>query len=267
MNTLHPFLQPVFQRVEALNPGEPEFLQATTEVLQTLSPIIEAEGKYRNTGLFERLLEPERQIIFRVPWVDDRGQTRVNRGYRIQFNSAIGPYKGGLRFHPSANLSIFKFLGFEQVFKNALTSLPLGGAKGGSNFDPKGKSESEIMKFCQSFMTELYRHIGPQTDIPAGDIGVGAQEIGFLFGQYRRIQNQFNGTITGKGISWGGSLIRPEATGYGLVYFISEMLATQGKDLAQQRCLISGAGNVACHERIQFRKTPIPQAPQTRAAA
>lgn len=231
--------------VEKLNPNEPEFLQAVTEVAETVIPFIEKNEKYANKMLLERMVEPERTILFRVPWTDDNGEIHVNKGYRIQFNSAIGPYKGGLRFHPSVNLSILKFLGFEQTFKNSLTTLPMGGGKGGSNFDPKGKSDHEVMLFCQSFMTELSRHIGPDTDVPAGDIGVGGREIGFMFGQYKRIRNEFTGVLTGKGRSYGGSLIRPEATGYGNVYFVKNMLATKGESFKGKTVVISGSGNVA----------------------
>ena len=227
------------------NPIEIEFLQAVEEVADAVIPFMEGNPKYNNKMLLERMVEPERVLMFRVPWLDDSGKTQVNRGYRVGFNSAIGPYKGGLRFHPSVNLSILKFLGFEQVFKNSLTTLPLGGGKGGSDFDPKGKSDNEVMKFCQSFMTELYRHIGPNTDIPAGDIGVGAREIGFMFGQYKRIKNEFTGVLTGKGISWGGSLIRKEATGYGNVYFAQNMLAVSGDSFLGKTVVISGSGNVA----------------------
>jgi len=224
---------------------ESEFLQAAEEVLESLSPVIEKEPKYRNAKILERIVEPERTIIFRVPWQDDKGNYQVNTGYRVEFNSALGPYKGGLRFHPSVNLGILKFLGFEQIFKNSLTGLPMGGGKGGSDFDPKGKSDNEVMKFCQSFMTELCRHIGANTDVPAGDIGVGGREIGYMFGQYKRIKNLFEGVLTGKGINWGGSLIRPEATGYGATYFTEEMLKTKGDSLKGKKVLISGAGNVA----------------------
>ncbi|MEH6764372.1 NADP-specific glutamate dehydrogenase [Aequorivita antarctica] len=231
--------------VEKLNPNEPEFLQAVTEVAETVIPFIEKNEKYANKKLLERMVEPERTILFRVPWTDDKGEIHVNKGYRIQFNSAIGPYKGGLRFHPSVNLSILKFLGFEQTFKNSLTTLPMGGGKGGSNFDPKGKSDNEVMRFCQSFMTELSRYIGPDTDVPAGDIGVGGREIGFMFGQYKRIRNEFTGVLTGKGRSYGGSLIRPEATGYGNVYFAKNMLATKGESFKGKTVVISGSGNVA----------------------
>ena len=232
-------------RVEKMNPNEPEFLQAVTEVAETVIPFIEENEKYQNKKLLARMVEPERTIMFRVPWTDDNGEIEVNRGYRVEFNSAIGPYKGGLRFHPSVNLSILKFLGFEQVFKNSLTTLPMGGGKGGSDFDPKGKSDAEVMRFCQSFMTELSRHIGPNTDVPAGDIGVGGREIGFLFGQYKRLRNEFTGVLTGKGISFGGSLIRPEATGYGNVYFAKNMLATKGDSFKGKIVTVSGSGNVA----------------------
>lgn len=238
-------IQDVLNKVAQRNVGEPEFLQAVYEVLQSLAPVLERRPDIALAGVLERMVEPERQIMFRVPWVDDQGKVQVNRGYRIQFNSAIGPYKGGLRFHPSVNGSILKFLGFEQVFKNALTTLPMGGGKGGADFDPKGKSDAEVMRFCQSFMTELQRHIGADTDVPAGDIGVGAREIGYLFGQYRRIRNEFTGVLTGKGLTWGGSLIRPEATGYGAVYFAEEMLKTRGQSLEGKICTVSGSGNVA----------------------
>ncbi|QJD59043.1 NADP-specific glutamate dehydrogenase [Pseudomonas sp. gcc21] len=227
------------------DPGQPEFHQAAEEVLSTLWPFLEANPKYLNSGIIERLIEPERVIIFRVPWVDDRGQVHVNRGYRVQMSSAIGPYKGGLRFHPSVNLGVLKFLAFEQVFKNALTTLPMGGGKGGSDFDPKGKTDGEVMRFCQSFMTELARHVGENLDIPAGDIGVGAREIGYLYGQYKRIRNEFTSVLTGKGMSYGGSLIRPEATGYGCVYFADEMLKRKGDSFEGKRVAISGSGNVA----------------------
>ena len=227
------------------NPNEPEFLQAVTEVAETVIPFIEANPKYQGKNLLERMLEPERTIIFRVPWADDSGAIQVNRGYRVEFNSAIGPYKGGLRFHPSVNLSILKFLGFEQMFKNSLTTLPLGGGKGGSDFNPKGKSDAEVMRFCQSFMTELARHIGPNTDVPAGDIGVGSREIGYMYGQYKRLRNEFTGVLTGKGLSYGGSLMRPEATGYGNVYFVKNMLATIGEEISGKKVVISGSGNVA----------------------
>lgn len=229
------------------NQSEPEFIQAVTEVLTSLEPVIEQNKKYENASIIERITEPERQIKFRVPWVDDSGKIQVNRGYRVQFNSAIGPYKGGLRFHPSVNIGIIKFLGFEQIFKNALTGLPIGGGKGGSDFDPKGKSDREIMSFCQSFMTELCRHIGPDTDVPAGDIGVGGREIGYLFGQYKRIRNAYKGVLTGKGLNFGGSLARTEATGYGLLYLTEEMLKQNGKDIKGMTISISGSGNVAIY--------------------
>ena len=241
--------------VESRNSGEKEFLQAVLEVSEVIIPFIQENKKYQTHNILERLVEPERTIIFRVPWQDDSGNIQVNRGYRVEFNSAIGPYKGGLRFHPSVNLSILKFLGFEQVFKNSLTSLPLGGGKGGSDFDPKGKSESEVMRFCQSFITELYRHIGANTDVPAGDIGVGAREIGFMFGQYKRITNEFSGVLTGKGINWGGSLIRPEATGYGNIYFAQSMLNLGGETFDGKTVVISGSGNVAqysCEKAIEL---------------
>ncbi|MAY84115.1 MAG: NADP-specific glutamate dehydrogenase [Flavobacteriales bacterium] len=231
--------------VESKNPNEPEFLQAVHEVAETVIPFIESNKKYAGHNLLERMVEAERVIMFRVPWMDDKGNAQVNRGYRIEMNSAIGPYKGGLRFHPSVNLSVLKFLAFEQVFKNSLTTLPMGGGKGGSDFDPKGKSDNEIMRFCQSFMTELSRHIGPDTDVPAGDIGVGGREIGYMFGQYKRLRNEFTGVLTGKGLSFGGSLIRPEATGYGCVYFVREMLDSRGDDLNGKTVVVSGSGNVA----------------------
>jgi hypothetical protein len=226
-------------------PGQREFHQAVMEVMASIKPVMDRNPEYRAAKILERLVEPERVILFRVPWVDDQGQVQVNRGFRIEMNSAIGPYKGGLRFHPSVNLGILKFLAFEQVFKNALTTLPMGGGKGGSDFDPKGKSDLEVMRFCQSFMAELFRHIGPNTDVPAGDIGVGAREIGYLFGMYKKLRNEFTGVLTGKSLNWGGSLIRPEATGYGSVYFAAEMLATRGETLAGKTCLVSGSGNVA----------------------
>lgn len=232
-------------RLKQRDPDQPEFHQAVEEVVRSLWPFLEANPRYREAGILERMVEPERAILFRVPWVDDRGQVQVNRGYRIQMSSAIGPYKGGLRFHPSVNLGVLKFLAFEQVFKNSLTSLPMGGGKGGSDFDPKGKSEGEVMRFCQSFMTELYRHIGADLDVPAGDIGVGGREIGYLFGQYKRLSNQFTSVLTGKGLSYGGSLIRPEATGYGCVYFAQEMLKRIGRGFEGQRVAVSGSGNVA----------------------
>jgi glutamate dehydrogenase (NADP+) len=227
------------------NPGEKEFHQAVKEVAETLMPFIQKNPKYKKAKILERIVEPERVIMFRVAWLDDRGEIQINRGYRIQMNSAIGPYKGGIRFHPSVTLSILKFLAFEQVFKNSLTTLPIGGGKGGSDFDPKGKTDNEVMKFCQSFMTELFRHIGPDTDVPAGDIGVGGREIGFMFGQYKKLRNEFTGILTGKGLNWGGSLIRPEATGYGCVYFAQEMLKTKGESIKDKLCAVSGSGNVA----------------------
>ena len=232
-------------RLKQRDPDQPEFHQAVEEVVRSLWPFLEANPRYRDAGILERMVEPERAILFRVPWVDDRGQVQVNRGFRIQMSSAIGPYKGGLRFHPSVNLGVLKFLAFEQVFKNSLTSLPMGGGKGGADFDPKGRSEGEVMRFCQSFMSELYRHIGADLDVPAGDIGVGAREIGYLFGQYKRLSNQFSSVLTGKGLSYGGSLIRPEATGYGCVYFAQEMLKRVGQGFADKRVAISGSGNVA----------------------
>ncbi|RMF58758.1 MAG: NADP-specific glutamate dehydrogenase [Calditrichaeota bacterium] len=238
-------MEELMAQVKAKNPAEPEFHQAVQEVVESLVLVLEKHPEYRHAKILERMIEPERVIMFRVPWLDDNGNVQINRGFRIEMNSAIGPYKGGLRFHPSVNLGILKFLAFEQVFKNSLTTLPMGGGKGGSDFDPKGKSDNEVMRFCQSFMTELYRHIGPNTDVPAGDIGVGAREIGYLFGQYKRLKNEFTGVLTGKGLNWGGSLIRPEATGYGSVYFAAEMLATRGETLEGKVCLVSGSGNVA----------------------
>jgi len=243
--TASTIIQAVYEQVMKRNPGEVEFHQAVKEVLETLAPVLEKHPEYVEAKILERLVEPERQIIFRVPWQDDRGNLQVNRGFRVQFNSALGPYKGGLRFHPSVYLGIIKFLGFEQIFKNSLTGLMMGGAKGGSDFNPKGKSNAEVMRFCQSFMNELYRHIGPDTDVPAGDIGVGAREIGYLFGQYKRLVNRFEGVLTGKGIEWGGSLVRPEATGYGAVYFVEEMLNISNDVLAGKVVVISGFGNVA----------------------
>ena len=239
------YVKHVLEGVRKRNPNEPEFFQAVQEVLESLEPVIGARPVYEKACILDRLVEPERAILFRVPWQDDKGAFHVNRGFRFEFNSAIGPYKGGLRFHPSVNQSILKFLGFEQVFKNALTTLPMGGGKGGSDFDPKGKSDGEVMRFCQSFMTELFRHIGPDTDVPAGDIGVGGREIGFMFGQYKRLRNEFTGVLTGKGLGWGGSLIRPEATGYGCVYFAQEMLKQRGQSFAGKVCTVSGSGNVA----------------------
>lgn len=235
----------LMSQVKKKNPSEPEFHQAVQEVVESLVHVLDKHPEYRSSRIIERMVEPERVIIFRVPWVDDQGEVQVNRGFRIEMNSAIGPYKGGLRFHPSVNLGILKFLAFEQVFKNSLTTLPMGGGKGGSDFDPKAKSDNEVMRFCQSFMNELYRHIGPDTDVPAGDIGVGGREIGFLFGQYKKLRNEFTGVFTGKGLNWGGSLIRPEATGYGAVYFAAEMLATRNETLEDKICLVSGSGNVA----------------------
>ena len=242
---MNSFVENLMAEVKAKNPNEPEFHQAVFEVAESLALVYERHPEYRSAKILERIIEPERVIMFRVPWLDDQGEVQINRGFRIEMNSAIGPYKGGLRFHPSVNLGILKFLAFEQVFKNSLTTLPMGGGKGGSDFDPKGKSDNEVMRFCQSFMTELYRHIGPNTDVPAGDIGVGAREIGYLFGQYKRLRNEFTGVLTGKGINWGGSLIRPEATGYGSVYFAAEMAATRGETLEGKICLVSGSGNVA----------------------
>ena len=241
------YVSEVLENLKKKNANEPEFIQAATEVLESLEAVIEQNPQYQKAGILERITEPERQVMFRVPWVDDKGNVQVNRGYRIEFNSAIGPYKGGLRFHPSVNLGIIKFLGFEQIFKNSLTGLPIGGGKGGSDFDPKGKSDREIMAFCQSFMTELYRHIGADTDVPAGDIGVGGREIGYMFGQYKRITNKYEGVITGKGLTYGGSLVRTEATGYGLLYLTNEMLHQNGHNLAGKTVVISGAGNVAIY--------------------
>jgi len=239
------YVSSLLAQVKAKNPNEPEFHQAVQEVVESLALVLERYPEYRSARILERIVEPERVIMFRVPWMDDQGETHVNRGFRIEMSSAIGPYKGGLRFHPSVTLGILKFLAFEQVFKNSLTTLPMGGGKGGSDFDPKGKSDNEVMRFCQSFMTELFRHIGPDTDVPAGDIGVGGREIGYLFGQYKRLRNEFTGVLTGKGLNWGGSLIRPEATGYGAVYFAAEMLATRAQTLQGKTCLVSGSGNVA----------------------
>jgi len=247
-------------QVEAKNPAQPEFIQAVKEVIDSLAPVMERHPEYRTANILERVVEPERVLMFRVPWMDDNNEYQVQRGFRIEFNSAIGPYKGGLRFHPSVNLGILKFLAFEQVFKNSLTTLPMGGGKGGCDFDPKGKSDNEVMRFCQSFMTELSRHIGPNTDVPAGDIGVGGREIGFLFGQYKRIRNEFTGILTGKGLDWGGSLIRPEATGYGAVYFAVEMLSANNKTIDGKTCLVSGSGNVAqytCEKLIELGARPI----------
>ncbi|MDP7535453.1 MAG: NADP-specific glutamate dehydrogenase [Candidatus Poseidoniia archaeon] len=246
------YVDEVFERVKRRDPDQPEFHQAVWEVLESLAPVLELHTEYREYRVLERLVEPERMITFRVPWTDDRGRVQVNRGMRVEFNSAIGPYKGGLRFHPSVNLGIIKFLGFEQTFKNALTTRPIGGGKGGSDFDPKGKSDNEVMRFCQSFMSELFRHIGANIDVPAGDIGVGGREIGYLFGQYKRLTRRWEGVLTGKGHGWGGSLIRPEATGYGQVYFLREMLKARGEDIDGKTCTISGSGNVAqfCAEKV-----------------
>ena len=247
MKLTNEYLLNVLKEVEKRNPNEPEFIQAVTEVFVTLQPVIEKRPDLVSAGVIERLVEPERQIIFRVPWVDDNGVVRVNRGFRVQFNSAIGPYKGGIRLHPSVNLSIIKFLGFEQTFKNSLTTLPMGGGKGGSDFDPKGKSDAEIMRFCQSFMTELSRHIGADCDVPAGDIGVGAREVGYFFGQYKRLRNEFTGVLTGKGLTYGGSLARKQATGFGLCYYTNEMLKANGKSFKDQTVVVSGSGNVAIY--------------------
>ena len=254
------FVDDIMANVKAKNAAEPEFHQAVEEVVESLELVLERRPEYRKAKIVERVIEPERVIMFRVPWVDDNGDIHVNRGFRIEMNSAIGPYKGGLRFHPSVNLGILKFLAFEQVFKNSLTTLPLGGGKGGSDFDPKGKSDNEVMCFCQSFMSELCRHIGPNTDVPAGDIGVGGREIGFLFGQYKRLRNEFTGVLTGKALNWGGSLIRPEATGYGAVYFAAEMLATRSENLEGKTCLVSGSGNVAqytCEKLLDLGGKPV----------
>ena len=248
INNVKEIVEKVIADVKVKNPGQEEFHQTVEEVFTSLIPVLEKNPAYVDEKILERLVEPERQIMFRVPWIDDKGEIQINRGFRVQFNSAIGPYKGGLRFHPSVNLSIIKFLGFEQIFKNSLTGLPIGGGKGGSDFDPKGKSDREIMRFCQSFMTELYRHIGPDTDVPAGDIGVGGREIGYLYGQYKRIRNANNqGVLTGKGLTFGGSLVRTEATGYGLVYFVEEMLKEAGKTIEGKRVVVSGSGNVAIY--------------------
>ncbi len=254
MPELHPKLSPVFDEVVARNPGEAEFHQAAREVLESLGPVVSKHPEYADAEVIRRLCEPERQVIFRVPWTDDAGRVQLNRGFRVEFNSALGPYKGGLRFHPSVYLGIVKFLGFEQIFKNSLTGLPIGGGKGGSDFDPKGRSAGEVMRFCQSFMTELYRHIGEHTDVPAGDTGVGQREIGYLFGQYKRITNRYeSGTFTGKGLSWGGSRVRTEATGYGLVFFAERVLAASGESLEGRSVVVSGSGNVAIHaiEKVQ----------------
>jgi len=254
------YVKSVMESVKAKNSHEPEYLQAVQEVLETLEPVVEKMPQLQKNAILERIVEPERVIMFRVPWTDDAGNIQVNRGYRVQYNSAIGPYKGGIRFHPSVNLSILKFLGFEQVFKNSLTTLPMGGGKGGADFDPHGKSDAEVMRFCQSFMTELAKHIGADTDVPAGDIGVGAREVGYMFGQYKRLQNEFTGVLTGKGLTFGGSLIRPEATGYGCVYFAENMLAVKGMDFKGKVCAVSGSGNVAqfCVEKlIQLGAKPV----------
>jgi len=247
------FVDQIMEAVEARNPGESEFHQAVREVAESVSPVIDKHPEFARMKIFERLVEPDRQILFRVPWMDDNGGVQVNRGFRVEFNKAIGPYKGGLRFHPSVYLGIIKFLGFEQVFKNALTTMPIGGGKGGSDFNPKGKSDAEVMRFCQSFMSELFRHIGPDTDVPAGDIGVGGREIGFLFGQYMKLTNTYTGVLTGKGLEWGGSLVRTEATGYGLTYFVSRILQDKGKDWKGLDVVISGSGNVAVYacEKVQ----------------
>ena len=253
-------IEDVLKVIKARDPNQPEFFQAAEEVLESLGPVMEAHPEFVEAKLLERIVEPERLFQFRVPWTDDDGNVHVNRGFRIQFNGAIGPYKGGLRFHPSVNLSILKFLAFEQIFKNSLTGLPMGGGKGGSDFDPKGKSDAEVMRFCQSFMRELWRHIGANTDVPAGDIGVGGREIGYLFGQYKKLKNEFTGVLTGKGMSWGGSLIRPEATGYGLVYFVREMLATKGESFEGKTVAISGSGNVAqyaCEKVLDLGGKPV----------
>ncbi len=254
------YLSTTISQLKQSSPAQTEFYQAVEEVLRTLEPVLEKNNYYAKHSIIQRLVEPERQIMFRVPWQDDSGNIQINKGYRIEFNSALGPYKGGLRFHPSVNASIIKFLGFEQIFKNALTGLPIGGGKGGANFDPKGRSDAEIMRFCQSFMNELYRHIGPNTDVPAGDIGVGAREIGYMFGQYKRLTGKYEGVLTGKGLLWGGSYARKEATGYGTVYFADHMLNARGENLQGQRCLVSGAGNVAIYamEKLyQLGATPI----------
>jgi glutamate dehydrogenase (NADP+) len=259
-NATAEYINQIVNLVKAKNPAEPEFHQAVTEVLESLRLVLERHPEYQEARILERITEPERVLMFRVPWFDDKGKVQVNRGFRIEMNSAIGPYKGGLRFHPSVNLGILKFLAFEQVFKNSLTTLPMGGGKGGSDFDPKGKSDNEVMRFCQSFMTELCRHIGPDTDVPAGDIGVGGREIGFLFGQYKRLRNEFSGVLTGKGLAWGGSLIRPEATGYGCVYFAKEMLKTRKETLEGKVCVVSGSGNVSQYtveKLLDLRAKPV----------
>jgi len=258
--TTSPYVRDLMGELKAKNPAEPEFHQAVQEVVESLDLVLERRPEYRGARIIERLVEPERVLMFRVPWQDDQGRVQINRGFRIEMNSAIGPYKGGLRFHPSVNLGILKFLAFEQVLKNSLTTLPMGGGKGGSDFDPKGKSDNEVMRFCQSFMTELFRHIGPDTDVPAGDIGVGGREIGYLFGQYKRLRNEFTGVLTGKGLNWGGSLIRPEATGYGAVYFAAEMLAARNETLEGKTCLVSGSGNVSQYtveKLLQFGAKPV----------
>ncbi len=259
-NATADYINSIMNLVKAKNPAEPEFHQAVLEVLESLRLVLDRHPEYQEAKILERITEPERVLMFRVPWFDDKGKVQVNRGFRIEMNSAIGPYKGGLRFHPSVNLGILKFLAFEQVFKNSLTTLPMGGGKGGSDFDPKGKSDNEVMRFCQSFMTELCRHIGPDTDVPAGDIGVGGREIGFLFGQYKRLRNEFSGVLTGKGLAWGGSLIRPEATGYGCVYFAKEMLKTRKDTLEGKVCLVSGSGNVSQYtieKLLDLRAKPV----------
>ncbi len=260
------YIASLMAEVRAKNPAEPEFHQAVQEVADSLAVVLDRHPEYRAAKVFERIIEPERVVMFRVPWMDDQGKVQINRGFRIEMNSAIGPYKGGLRFHASVNLGILKFLAFEQVFKNSLTTLPMGGGKGGSDFDPKGKSDNEVMRFCQSFMSELCRHIGPDTDVPAGDIGVGGREIGYLFGQYKRLRNEFTGVLTGKGLNWGGSLIRPEATGYGAVYFAAEMLATRKETLEGKVCLVSGSGNVAQYtveKLIEMGARPVPLSDST----
>ena len=254
------YIKSVLDQVKAKNANEPEFLQAVEEVLETLEPVVEQMPEIEKNAILERMVEPERVIMFRVPWMDDAGKIQVNRGYRVQFNSAIGPYKGGIRFHPSVNLGILKFLGFEQTFKNSLTTLPMGGGKGGADFDPHGKSDAEVMRFCQSFMTELAKHIGADTDVPAGDIGVGAREVGYMFGQYKRLRNEFTGVLTGKGLTFGGSLIRTQATGYGLIYFADNMLAKVGDNFKGKTCVISGSGNVAqyaAEKLIQLGAKPV----------
>src|SRR5262245_53616585 len=254
------YVHEVLAQTKTKNPAEPEFHQAVEEVFESLAPVFDRRPEYRSARILERMVEPERVVMFRVPWQDDQGRVQVNRGFRIEMSSALGPYKGGLRFHPSVNLGILKFLAFEQVLKNSLTTLMMGGGKGGSDFDPKGRSDNEVMRFCQSFMTELFRHIGPDTDVPAGDIGVGGREIGFLFGQFKRLRNEFTGVLTGKGLNWGGSLIRPEATGYGAVYFAAEMLATRNETLEKKICLVSGSGNVAQYtveKLIQLGARPV----------